>query len=112
MAKTDLFGRGALAAIMVAMLGGCGNGFVASDVTLPPRDCRPGVTEAWRPGCATHRNMAAMAADPQDLRRARAEGPRDSMRRDAVIGGYGRKPVLGTETSGATASAGDRGGSQ
>jgi type IV pilus biogenesis protein CpaD/CtpE len=44
----------------------------------------------WRPGCATRRNLAALAENPRDLERPRQETPRDAMRRDAVISQYGQ----------------------
>jgi type IV pilus biogenesis protein CpaD/CtpE len=44
----------------------------------------------WRPGCATRRNLAALAENPRDLERPRQEAPRDAMRRDAVISQYGQ----------------------
>lgn len=39
-------------------------------------------------GCATQANLAALVEDPADLLRPRAEGPRDSARRDTVMGNY------------------------
>jgi type IV pilus biogenesis protein CpaD/CtpE len=42
----------------------------------------------WRPGCATRRNLAALAETPSDLTRPRQEAPRDAVRRDAVINSY------------------------
>jgi hypothetical protein len=44
----------------------------------------------WRPGCATRRNLAALAENPRDLERPRQEAPRDAMRRDGVISQYGQ----------------------
>ena len=75
------------------LLSGCGGSFVESDLGLPLHYCGGPSQDAaaWRPGCATHRNMAAIAAAPDDLIRARAEAPRDATRRDAVLAAYGRK---------------------
>jgi pilus assembly protein CpaD len=39
-------------------------------------------------GCATQANLAALVEDPADLLRPRAEDPRDSARRDTVMGLY------------------------
>lgn len=39
-------------------------------------------------GCATQANLAALVEDPADLLRPRAEDPRDSGRRDAVLDHY------------------------
>lgn len=39
-------------------------------------------------GCATQANLAALVEDPADLLRPRAEDPRDSGRRDAVMDAY------------------------
>lgn len=39
-------------------------------------------------GCAMQANLAAMVEDPADLVRPRAEDPRDSARRDTVLGLY------------------------
>lgn len=79
-----------LAPILIALmlLAGCGGGSLAQD---PFGDaaalCRDEQQE-WLPGCATNRNIAAVAERPRDLDTPRAESPRDSMRRDALISGY------------------------
>lgn len=39
-------------------------------------------------GCATRHNMAAQAANPDDLLGPRHERPRDAMRRDAILKNY------------------------
>lgn len=39
-------------------------------------------------GCATQANLAAMVEDPRDLLRPRDQDPRDSGRRDTVMGAY------------------------
>jgi pilus assembly protein CpaD len=39
-------------------------------------------------GCSTQANLAALVEDPADLLRPRAEDPRDSGRRDTVLGAY------------------------
>jgi pilus assembly protein CpaD len=45
--------------------------------------------QAWASfGCATQANLAAMVEDPADLLHPRAEDPRDSGRRDTVMGAY------------------------
>jgi hypothetical protein len=41
-----------------------------------------------RLGDATHSNIAALAARPSDLAVPRRTGPRDAVRRDAVLAGY------------------------
>jgi type IV pilus biogenesis protein CpaD/CtpE len=46
---------------------------------------------AWRPGCATRRNIAALAAHSDDLDHPRQEAPRDAMRRDAVFSRYAQR---------------------
>jgi type IV pilus biogenesis protein CpaD/CtpE len=72
-------------------LGGCASADTEADFHhTAPHSCEAehAAKEAWRPGCATHRNLAAMAARPDDLYLARPEAPRDAMRRDAVIGNY------------------------
>ena len=41
-------------------------------------------------GCATQRNLAAMVANPRDLVEPRGMTPRDSARRDVIMGKYVR----------------------
>jgi type IV pilus biogenesis protein CpaD/CtpE len=97
---------------------GCTDRFVETDVGLPQQRCAElsGSADAWRPGCATHRNMATIAADRRDLIRARAEAPRDAVRRDAVIAAYARGrpdgPSGATTPPALASTAGERGGSQ
>jgi hypothetical protein len=92
MIDCGVLGRAALLGAVLG-LGGCGGSFVGGDLGLAPGGCasHPQERDGWRPGCATHRNMLAMAADSKDLIRARAETPRDAMRRDAVIAAYAGK---------------------
>jgi hypothetical protein len=82
--------RVALALISLLPLAACGGGTLAQD---PFGDAAAECGDdhgAWRPGCATKRNIAALAEHPGDLDTPRGEGPRDSMRRDALISGYAR----------------------
>jgi Pilus biogenesis CpaD protein (pilus_cpaD) len=75
----------------MAVLAGCGGRFPDPDLLSAPAPLCSAAqqsAETWRPGCATRRNLAAIAAYPEDLYIARREGPRDAMRRDAVIAGY------------------------
>jgi type IV pilus biogenesis protein CpaD/CtpE len=54
--------------------------------------CGGGEADAeWRPGAATRGNIAALAANPDDLYLPRREAPRDAVRRDAVIGHYAQR---------------------
>jgi type IV pilus biogenesis protein CpaD/CtpE len=81
-------GRIAAAAACLALPGGCAGGGPMEDAaatTRPPCE-EPGTR--WQVGCATAQNFAALAEDPVDLRRARQEGPRDAVRRDAVLNDY------------------------
>jgi hypothetical protein len=98
------------------LLSGCGGGFVESGLGPALQRCTelPQDADTWRPGCATHRNMVAVAADPRDLTRARAEAPRDAMRRDAVIAGYARKRSEGEQAAAPrpASQASEKGGSQ
>jgi hypothetical protein len=107
---------GISAALAGMLLSGCGGGFIESNLGPPSlQRCTelPQDADTWRPGCATHRNMAAVAADPRDLTRARAEAPRDAMRRDAVIAGYARKRSEADQAAPRPASmASEKGGSQ
>jgi hypothetical protein len=100
--------RAALALIALLPLAACGAGNFAND---PFGDAAAGCGDdrgAWRPGCATQRNIATLAEHPGDLNTPRGEGPRDSMRRDALISGYAhssaggepRAPVQPVPTSG------------
>jgi hypothetical protein len=57
----------------------------------------------WRPGCATERNVAAVAENPKDLRVPRGEGQRDSARRDGVLSSY-LKGRMDKSAGGQTAS--------
>ena len=80
--------RVALALALLLPLAACGAGTLSQD---PFGDAGAGCGDehrAWRPGCATRRNIAALAEHPRDLDKPRGEGPRDSMRRDALISGY------------------------
>ena len=80
--------RAALALIALLPLAACGPGALTPD---PFGDAAAGCGDrpgAWRPGCATRRNIAALAEKPGDLDAPRGEAPRDSMRRDALISGY------------------------
>ncbi len=77
--------------VTLSILTGCGGGLVSSDLTSPEAlQCSVGHQAAtdWRPGCATRRNLVAIAENPDDLFIPRSETPRDAMRRDVVIGGY------------------------
>ncbi len=51
-------------------------------------------------GCATQANLAAMVEDPADLLHPRAEDPRDSERRDAVMQAYRAGDVTHADRSG------------
>ena len=80
--------RAALALIAPLLLAACGPGALTQD---PFGDAAAGCGDrpgAWRPGCATQRNIAALAEKAGDLDTPRGEAPRDSMRRDALISGY------------------------
>jgi len=69
--------------------------------------------DPWRPGCATHRNIAAMAENPDDLYVSRRSAPRDAMRRDAVLGAYMRNRSSAPQaTAGATSASGAAGSEQ
>lgn len=59
-----------------ALLAGCGGGEADAE---------------WRPGAVTRGNIAALAANPDDLYLPRREAPRDAVRRDAVIGQYAQR---------------------
>ena len=81
-----------LALVLTALLplAGCGGDPLAQD---PFGDAAAECGDdprIWLPGCATRRNIAALADNPADLDRPRREGARDSMRRDALFSGYNR----------------------
>ena len=90
--------RLALALIALLPLAACGTDGLArdpfGDAASSCGESRAG-QEAWLPGCATKRNIAALAEHPGDLDTPRGEAPRDSMRRDAVISGYARSSASG-----------------
>ena len=65
----------------------------------------PSPDSDWRPGCATRRNLAALAEDPRDLERPRQEAPRDAMRRDAVISQYGQSRSTASATAASAPNA-------
>lgn len=50
-------------------------------------------------GCSTQANLAAMIEDPRDLLTPRASDPRDSGRRDTVMGAYRQGQPTGAERS-------------
>ncbi len=87
-------GQNCLLALLTLLIvpGGCAGTDGEAEFSHMASSCEAehAAKEAWRPGCATHRNLAAMAARPDDLYLARPEAPRDAMRRDAVIGNYAR----------------------
>jgi len=77
------------------LLAGCGGPGtdsrpVADAACHPPEKAQD---YSWGLGCATQRNLAVMAANPNDLILARRATPRDAMKRDAVIGSYARNGV-------------------
>lgn len=82
--------RAVLALIALLPLVGCGSGTFDQDPFADAAAECGGDHDRWRPGCATQRNIAALADNPADLRTPRSEAPRDSMRRDALISGYVR----------------------
>ncbi|MEZ5994818.1 MAG: CpaD family pilus assembly protein [Hyphomonadaceae bacterium] len=54
--------------------------------------------QAWESfGCATNANLAALVEDPADLLHPRDETPRDSGRRDTVMGAYRQGDATGAE---------------
>ncbi len=93
--------------ILLTVPGGCAgpDGEAGFSHIPPPCEAEHAAKEAWRPGCATHRNLAAMAARPDDLYLARPEAPRDAMRRDAVIGNYAKSRVSAADPAVTTAPA-------
>ena len=82
--------RAALVLIALLPLAGCGGGTFAQDPFADAAAECGSDRDRWRPGCATQRNIAALADNPADLRTPQSEAPRDSMRRDALISGYVR----------------------
>lgn len=87
--------RAALALIALLPLASCGADSLARDPFGDAAAGCGGHQGAWLPGCATKRNIAALAEHPGDLDTPRGEAPRDSMRRDAVISGYTRSSASG-----------------
>lgn len=85
---------GTLALLGTATLGACGGDFAHDPFGDAGEGCsaRSG---AWKPGCATARNIAAQVENPADLATPRADGPRDAMRRDALFSGYVRSNASG-----------------
>lgn len=87
-----------LSLALVLCLAGCGGASIEGEPAFGEAESRcwqPGEASGpWRPGCAARRNLAALADNPADLHLARREGPRDAMRRDAVIGGYAQSRAV------------------
>jgi hypothetical protein len=83
-----------LALMAAAALGACGADFAHDPFGDGTEDCG-GSLGAWKPGYATARNLAAQAENPADLATPRAEGPRDAMRRDALLSGYVGSRAIG-----------------
>jgi len=81
-----------LAIVLTALLplAGCGSDTLARDPFGDAAASCGDDPRIWLPGCATRRNIAALADNPADLDRPRREGARDSMRRDALFSGYNR----------------------
>lgn len=82
-----------LTILTLAVLTGCSSTEPANErlsATTLACENAPSPDMDWRPGCATRRNLAALAENPRDLERPRQEAPRDAMRRDAVISQYGQ----------------------
>ncbi len=104
--------RGFVAAVggaALLTLAGCGSETITGDPfeeVVPSCGPLDAPDQPWRAGCATRRNLAALAANPQDLYLARRETPRDAMRRDAVISNYAqsRAGASSPQTTAATAS--------
>ena len=102
--------RIALMLIALTPLAGCSGDPLAQD---PFGDAAAGCGDdprIWLPGCATRRNIAALADNPADLDRPRREGARDAMRRDALFSGYTRSSS--GEPRGATQPAQASGGNR
>jgi hypothetical protein len=102
-------GRNCILALLILLTvpGGCAgpDGEAGFSHIPPPCEAEHAAKEAWRPGCATHRNLAAMAARPDDLFVARPEAPRDAMRRDAVIGNYAQSSKSAAGSAGTPGAA-------
>lgn len=76
-----------LSSILCAACGA--NGINGETQELDPSFCiSRQMTDDRHFGCATRYNMAAQAANPDDLIGPRSERPRDSTRRDAVLKTY------------------------
>jgi Pilus biogenesis CpaD protein (pilus_cpaD) len=83
--------------IVLMPLAGCGGGSLAHDPFGDAAALCQDEQQKWLPGCATNRNIAAVAEHPRDLDTPRAESPRDSTRRDALISGYLKSSAGGAE---------------
>lgn len=90
-----------LTLMSLSLLTGCGRSFPARDLA-DAGGLHCSSDRQWRPGCATSRNIAAMAENADDLILARRETPRDAMRRDAVIGSYMRSRASASSPSAAS----------
>lgn len=77
-------------AFTMVLCSACGtNGIVDGSLDETAQFCfSRQMTDDRHFGCATRHNMAAQAADPDDLYRPRTERPRDAMRRDQVLKNY------------------------
>jgi pilus assembly protein CpaD len=80
---------------MTAEVGPCG---------LWPHDLAPSLgsgshenREYWNLGCASQRNMAAMAANPADLVQPREEAPISAARRSTVLGKWQKGEPTATQ---------------
>jgi hypothetical protein len=87
--------RAALALITLMPLASCNAGTFGLDPFADAAAECGDRQRAWQPGCATKRNIAALADHPGDLDTPRGEAPRDSTRRDALISGYARSSASG-----------------
>jgi hypothetical protein len=96
---------GALALLVAASLGACGGDFARDPFGDAGEGCGDGSPSVWKPGCATARNIVAQAENPADLAAPRAEGPRDAMRRDALLSGYVRSSGSGEARASASPTA-------
>jgi type IV pilus biogenesis protein CpaD/CtpE len=89
-------------AAVIPVLSGCADKFRLGDpLTDGGAPCREAMTAdgPWRAGCATRRNMAAIAEEPGDLYIPRPETPRDAMRRDSLFRNYGRAGSSSQQTA-------------